>query len=70
MLAPVLEEVQAEMKNIKIVKLDIDKNPEAADDYNVKNIPTIKVFKDGKLLDTSIGFKSKDALIKMIEQVI
>ena len=42
MLAPVLEDVQEEMKNVKIVKVDIDENPNVASEYKVKNIPPIK----------------------------
>ena len=42
MLAPVLDEVQDEMKNVKIVKIDIDENSDKASEYGVKNIPTIK----------------------------
>lgn len=68
MLAPVLEEVQTEMKNVKVVKIDIDENPEVAAEYGVKMVPTIKVFKNGDAIHTSMGFQPKTALISMIEK--
>ncbi len=68
MLAPVLEEVQDEMKSVKIVKIDIDQNPDAAAEYGVKNIPTIKIFKDGKELTTNVGFMPKESLKDMIKK--
>ena len=70
MLAPVLEEVQDEMKNVKIVKIDIDENPNVATEYGVKNIPTIKVFKAGAEVTTNVGFLPKGALVDMIQKSI
>ena len=70
MLAPVLDEVQDEMKNVKIVKVDIDENPNVASEYKVKNIPTIKVFKNGEEITTNVGFLPKGALVEMINKSI
>ena len=70
MLAPVLEDVQEEMKNVKIVKVDIDENPNVASEYKIKNIPTIKVFKNGEEITTNVGFLPKGALVEMINKSI
>ena len=70
MLAPVLEDVQEAMKNVKIVKVDIDENPNVASEYKVKNIPTIKVFKNGEEITTNVGFLPKGALVEMINKSI
>lgn len=70
MLAPILEEVQEEMKNIKIVKVDIDENPNVSQEYRVKNIPTIKIFKNGEELSTNVGFLPKGSLIDIINKII
>ena len=70
MLAPVLEDVQEEMKNVKIVKVDIDENPNVASEYKVKNIPTIKVFKNGEEITTNVGVLPKGALLEMINKSI
>lgn len=70
MLSPVLEEVQEEMKNIKIVKVDIDENPETAAEHGVTNIPTVKIFKNGKEITTRVGFLPKQQLIDMISKTL
>ena len=67
MLAPVLEEVQSEVENVKIVKIDVDQNPNISTEYRVTNIPTIKVFKDGQEVITKVGFLPKAQLINIIE---
>ena len=70
MLAPVLDEVQGEMKNVKIVKIDIDENSDKAAEYGVKNIPTIKIFKNGEEVTTNVGFLPKESLKEMIEKTL
>lgn len=70
MLAPVLDEVQDEMKNVKIVKMDIDENSDKAAEYSVKNIPTIKIFKNGEEVTTNVGFLPKESLKEMIEKTL
>ena len=70
MLAPVLEEVQSEMGNIKIVKVNIDENQKVAKEYRITNIPTIKIFKNGKEIITRAGFLPKESLIEFIEKTI
>lgn len=62
MIAPVLEEVSREVSNAKIVKVDVDQNPQLASKYGVQSIPTLMVFKDGNLVETKVGFMPKDAL--------
>ncbi len=69
MLAPILEAVQEELKEVKIVKIDIDQNPNSASRYKVRNIPTIKIFKNGEEVKTNVGFVPKEALISMIERI-
>lgn len=62
MIAPIVEELDEEMSNVKFVKVGVDKNPQIANQYKIVSIPTLKIFKDGKLINTLIGFKTKDAL--------
>ena len=62
MIAPIVEELDEEMSNVKFVKVDVDKNPQIANQYKIVSIPTLKIFKDGKLINTLIEFKTKDAL--------
>ncbi len=70
MLAPVLEELSQEVPDAKIVKIDVDENPVTANMYKVVNIPTIKIFKNGELIDTKVGFQPKDNLKEAIEEVL
>jgi thioredoxin 1 len=70
MLSPVLEEIQSEMTEIKIVKIDVDESPITANKYGVQSIPTIKIFKNGAEIETKMGFMPKEALKEVIEEVI
>ncbi|PWA12296.1 thioredoxin [Pueribacillus theae] len=69
MIAPVLEEVDAEMgEDVKIVKLDVDENQETAGKFGVMSIPTLIVFKDGEPVDQLIGFQPKEALVSTLKK--
>ena len=70
MMAPILEQVQDKIKDVKIIKVDVDENPNLADEYEVRNIPTIKVFKEGEVVSTKVGFLPKASLIEMIEKTL
>ena len=70
MLAPILEEISEEVKEAKVVKIDVDENPLAANLYHVSSIPTIKIFKDGELKDSKVGFQPKEFLKEAIEELI
>ena len=51
-------------------KIDVDENPLAANLYHVSSIPTIKIFKDGELKDSKVGFQPKEFLKEAIEELI
>ncbi len=51
-----------------IVTVDIDENPDLADEYEVSSIPCVMVFKDGKEVDRRIGLQPKKRLIKMVSK--
>ena len=70
MIAPIIEELEKEMTNIKFVKLDVDENPEISNKYQIQSIPTLKVFKDGQDVDTVVGFLPKDQIKALIEKHI
>ena len=61
-ISPILEEIANEKDNLNILKLNIDENPATPQKYNVRGIPTLMLFKDGKLIDTKIGSLPKSAL--------
>ena len=65
MVAPVLDEIAGENKEkLSVAKLDIDRNPAAARDYQVMSIPTMIVFQNGKPVKQIVGAKPKAALLR------
>ena len=63
MIAPALEEISNEMTGkVKVAKLNIDDNPELAAQFGVRSIPTLAIFKGGKVADIKVGAAPKTAL--------
>ena len=68
MLAPVLEELSAEMEGkASFYAVDVDDNQDLAEKFSVMSIPNLVLLKKGELADTSVGFKPKDALKAWID---
>lgn len=67
MLSPIIDEVSEKIKDVTFVKVDIDENSELASMFGVMSIPTLLLFKEGKLVNKSVGFMSKDEIIKFID---
>jgi thioredoxin 1 len=71
MVAPVLEEIATEHADkIRVVKLNVDENPEVARQYQIMSIPTISVFVDGRLDRSVVGAKPKAALLRDLESYL
>lgn len=69
-LSPIVDEVANEIGDkMKIVKVNIDENPNAPTKYGVRGIPTLMVFKDGELVDTKVGGMSKQQLNDWLNSV-
>lgn len=69
-LSPIVDEVANEVAGkMKIVKINIDENPNAPTKYGVRGIPTLMVFKDGELVDTKVGGMSKTQLSDWLKSV-
>ena len=67
MVAPVLEEIAEEQTEaVRIVKVDVDNNPELSNRFGIRNIPTLLFFKGGELKDQVIGLTSKADLISRL----
>ena len=62
MLAPVLEEMADEYKQVKFVKVDVDQARDLAAEFGVRSVPTMVVFKNGEVVDQMIGFLTKDEI--------
>ena len=68
-LAPVLKDVKSELgAQVSIVKMDVDKNQELASQYQVRGVPTLLLFKNGKQVWRQSGVPSKNDLIQLIKQ--
>ena len=69
MIAPILEELAVEFQGkVKVTKLDVDSNPMISQRFNVRSIPTLLFFRDGKLVDTVVGALPKPALTERFKR--
>jgi thioredoxin 1 len=67
MLAPILDEISKEIgDDVQVAKIDIDSNPDTPSKYGVRGIPTLMLFKDGKVVDSKVGLLPKNNLIEWI----
>jgi thioredoxin 2 len=67
-IAPVLEEVAAEMSGmVRVAKLNVDENQRTANRFNVRSIPTLLILKEGREVDRMVGVQSKSELIRHIQ---
>ncbi len=63
-LAPILEEVSGEVKETaSVYKVDIDQSQALAQEYRVMSVPTLKIFKNGEVVETIVGLQSKGVLL-------
>ena len=69
MIGPALEEIATEMAGkVKVAKVNIDENPGIASKLGIRSIPTLMIFKDGKLAGQKVGASPKGALSQWIQQ--
>jgi thioredoxin 1 len=67
-IAPVLEQLSAELAGkLKIVKVNVDEAPDLAQQFGIRSIPTLFVFKGGKVVDQAMGAKSKAQLASWLQ---
>lgn len=70
-MAPHLEAVADEMSGkVRFVKLNVDENPMAASKYGVRGLPTLMIFKDGKVAATDTGAKSKQRISEWVKEAV
>lgn len=68
MQSPVVEELAEEMNDVTFNKMDVDKNPNTASKFGIMSIPTLLIKKDGKVVDTVVGYHPKEQLKKVLAQ--
>ena len=69
-IAPALEELDGERDDLRIVKLNVDENPETAAKYSVMSIPTMLLFKNGEVAHQIVGALPKHRLVAEIEPAL
>lgn len=67
MLAPTIDELAAELTEAKVCKVNVDENPELASRYKIMTIPSLLVFRNGEVVNRSIGVKTKKEIKEFIE---
>ena len=70
-IAPVVEELASDYEGkLKVGKLDVDNNQQSAIKYGVRSIPTLLVFKDGKVVETIMGAMPKANIVQRLSSVL
>jgi len=68
MVAPIVEELAAELEGKAVIgKLDVDNNPSVSSALGIRNIPTLLIFKGGKVVDKQVGVAPKEVLLAKLE---
>ena len=66
MLSPVVDEVAEERTDVKVGKVNVDEQPDLAAEFGVMSIPTLLVFRDGKLANQSVGARPKSGVLALL----
>ena len=68
MVAPIVEEIAEELEHIKVVKVNVDEEPELAARYQIMSIPTLMVFKNGQIVNQALGALPKNQILDLLEK--
>ena len=66
MVVPIVEEIAAERSDIKVGKVNIDEQPELAQEFEIMSIPTLVVLEKGKIVNHAVGARPKDAILSLL----
>lgn len=65
-ISPVIDEISSEHPEIKVCKINIEREQELAKRFNIMSIPTLLVIKEGKAVNQSVGLRSKNQILQML----
>ena len=68
MVAPVVEEIAAEREDILVGKVNVDEEMELAVRYNIISIPTLLVVRGGQVVETAVGYRPKEDILKLLDK--
>lgn len=68
MLSPVIHQIADEREDILVAKINVDENPELSQKFGVFSIPSLFVLKNGEVINQSVGFRPKAAILAMLNQ--
>lgn len=66
MVSPIVDEIAEERQDIKVGKVNVDEQPELASQFGIMSIPTLMVFKDGKIANQAMGARPKAQILSML----
>lgn len=66
MVSPIIEEIAEETDTAKVTKVNVDEQPELAAEFGVMSIPTLLVFKNGRVTNKAVGARQKSAILEML----
>ena len=66
MISPVLEEVAQEREDVKVCKIDVDKEPELAQQFQIMSIPTLIVMEQGRIVNKALGAMPKNSVLALL----
>lgn len=66
MVGPIVEEIAGERPDIKVGKVNVEEEPELAQQFHIMSIPTLMTFKNGKIIHQSAGAKPKNQILNML----
>ncbi len=67
MLSPILDQIAVEDPKVKICKINVDEEPELAAQHSIMSIPTLQVVQQGSIMKNSVGLRSKNEILSMLE---
>ena len=67
MLSPIIDQIADERDDVVVAKIDVDKEPELAEKFNVFSIPTLVILKDGEIVHQSAGARPKAQILALLE---
>ena len=65
-ITPVIDEIANENPDLKVCKINVDEQPELANRFHVRSIPSLFVMKEGEIINQSVGAKTKEEILKML----